>query len=187
VSRVPTELVGRRLTLADYEALPDDQEYEIIDGALYVAPRPLLLHQRLAYAVSKVVAEHAEPAGLGFVVPDADLVVDEHGTYVSPDVMYFTAGQYAAIDPEKMIRVAPTLVVEVLSESTMGRDRLVKRDAYARIGVPHYWMVDRHRRSIVELVLGPDGRYGEREVAAPEVFRPSVFPGLAIDLERLFG
>lgn len=36
---VPAELIGRRLTLADYEALPDDQDYEIIDGVLYVAPR----------------------------------------------------------------------------------------------------------------------------------------------------
>jgi Uma2 family endonuclease len=187
MSMVPAQLIGRRLTLADYEALPDDQDYEIIDGVLYVAPRPFPPHQRVSLSLTIVLVDHAEAAGLGIVMPDADLVVDEHGTYVSPDLMYFPAGQEAEINQEKRIRVVPTLIVEVLSESTMGRDQVTKRDAYAKLGVPHYWMVDRRRRSIAELLLGPDRRYAEREVAAPEVFRPSVFPGLAIDLERLFG
>ena len=57
-----------------------------------------------------------------------------------------------------------------------GRDQVVKRDAYAKIGVPHYWIAHRHHREIAELVLGPNGLYREREVRAPEPFRPALFP-----------
>jgi hypothetical protein len=35
---VPEVITRRCLTLADYEELPDDQDYEIIDGVLYLAP-----------------------------------------------------------------------------------------------------------------------------------------------------
>jgi Uma2 family endonuclease len=34
------------------------------------------------------------------------------------------------------------VVVEVLSRGQRGRDRLLKRAIYARIGIPSFWIVD---------------------------------------------
>jgi Uma2 family endonuclease len=183
---VPAEVLRRRLTLADYEALPDDQEYEIIDGVLYVAPSPFYGHQTILFRLARRIADHADMSGLGQVVLDADLIVDDRGTYISPDVMFFTPEQYARTNPDGKNSVIPELIVEVLSESTLRRDQVVKRDAYARLGVPHYWIVSRAERCIAELILGAEGQYAERQVVTPEQFRPALFPGLAIDLGRLF-
>jgi Uma2 family endonuclease len=36
----------------------------------------------------------------------------------------------------------PVLAVEVLSDFSRSRDRLRKRAAYQRAGLPHYWLVD---------------------------------------------
>lgn len=186
MAMVPAELLRRRLTLADYEALPDDQDYEIIDGVLYVAPSPFYGHQNIAAELITILRVHARAGGLGVVIPDADLIVDDRGTYVSPDVMFFTPEQFARTMPDGKNSVIPELIVEVLSESTLRRDQIVKRDAYAKLGVPYYWIVSRSERCVYELILGADGQYAERQVVAPAQFWPALFPGLAIDLERLF-
>lgn len=116
----------RRLTLDDYLALPDDQDYEILEGVLYVSPRARPKHQRISNRVSVMLTD-LEDQGLGTVIPDADLVVDEHNTYVSPGIMFFVGDRFAGQDQHEMIRIIPDLVVEVLSPSTARRDQQVKR------------------------------------------------------------
>src|SRR5258708_1734188 len=115
---VPELTTRRRLTLADYEALPDDQDYEIIDGDLYLAPRARPDHQIVANEFAVILTMHAWDRGLGVVVPDADLIVDDRNTYISPDIMYFTAERFASIDRQTQIRTIPDLVIEVLSPGT---------------------------------------------------------------------
>lgn len=183
---VPESVVRRRLTLADYEALPDDADYEIIDGVLYVAPRPRPRHQAVAGQLVHILIAHVEATGQGKVIPDADLIIDERNAYVSPDIMYFAGDRLARIDPNEMIRILPDLIVEVLSPATDRRDLLVKRSLYEPLGVPHYWIVDAERSTIRECVLGPGGVYAERAVSIDQPFEPARFPGLQIDLRRVF-
>jgi Uma2 family endonuclease len=46
------------------------------------------------------------------------------------------------------IGIAPDWVCEVISPSTARADRVLKMPAYARIGVPHLWIVDPVLRTI---------------------------------------
>jgi Uma2 family endonuclease len=187
VVAVPEQVTGRRLTFEDYQALPDDQRYEIVKGVLYVAPRPRPLHQRVAYKLGLVLGEEAEQRGLGTVVPDADLVVGEHDVYVAPDIMFFSGDRYSEVDPEGWIRIVPDLIVEISSPSTDMYDERTKRQIYAEIGVPHYWRVDPSSRVVVEGVLGDDGKYGERTWRPGDAaFTPALFPHLQLDLTSIF-
>jgi Uma2 family endonuclease len=183
---VPEAILQRRLTFEDYLALPDDQDYEIVEGVLYVAPRARPRHQRVATQFTLELVNQVERPGRGIVVWDADLIVDERNTYVSPDVMLFLGTRAAQINVDEMIRTIPDLVVEVLSPTSQDYDRGTKRDTYERLGVRHYWIVDPMRQRVLELVLDPTGRYAERETRAPDPFRPALFPDLAIDLTRAF-
>ena len=129
---------------------------------------------------------HAEARGLGFVVPDADLIIDSRNTYISPDIMCFAADRFGAVNRREMIQIVPDLVVEVISPTSGDYDRWTKRRVYAELGVAHYWIVDPDRMTITEHVLEPTGEFSERTVSSPEPFRPILFSDLAIDLAQLF-
>ena len=61
----------------------------------------------------------------------------------------------------------PAFVMEVASPSTAGRDLGVKRDIYARIGVPEYWRLDREGDDYGEPLVGErlvDGVYERIEL-----------------------
>lgn len=180
------ELRRRRLTLEDYNALPDDADYEVIDGVLYVSPRARPGHQMVQGRFIMTVGSHAESRGLGQVIPDADLIIDDRNTYVSPDIMYFSAETWARIDRREQIRVVPAMIAEILSPSTARKDLVKKRREYAAIGVRHYWIVDPDAPGVLELTLGEDGQYQEREIEPGEPFRPALFPDLEIDLATIF-
>lgn len=179
---------ARRLTLEDYNALPDepDCDYEVIDGVLYVTPRARPGHQAIQTALVFELVGYVRPAKLGQVIPDADLIIDGRNTYISPDIMYFSAEKWAQIDPREQIRIAPDLVVEILSPSTARKDIVKKRRQYAAIGVPSYWIVDPEGLGMLELTLGEDSHYTEREIEQSEPFKPALFPDLEIDLTKLF-
>src|SRR5579859_643202 len=106
---VPEVVVKRRLGLEDYLALPDDQDYEIIEGVLYVAPRPRALHQIVAYRLGSALS-FLDERGLGKVVPDADLIIDDRKTYISPDTMVFLGDRLDGVNLQAMISVVPDLI-----------------------------------------------------------------------------
>jgi Uma2 family endonuclease len=63
------------------------------------------------------------------------------------------------------------MVVEVISPDTAVEDRTVKLRLYASVGIPEYWLVDRHptdrRDAIVEFFkLGASGVYERTGQAA---------------------
>src|SRR5687767_1817494 len=167
---VPEQVTGRRLTFEDYQALPDDQRYEIVKGVLYVAPRPRPLHQLVAGNLYFALTLHVRERGLGMVIQDTDLVVPPRDVYVAPDIMFFSGDRFSEVDPEGWIRIVPDLIVEVSSPSTDMYDERIKREIYAEIGVPHYWRVDPSHSTIVEGVLSADGRYREQTWQAGESF-----------------
>jgi Uma2 family endonuclease len=186
MSMVPEMIVRRRLTLDDYLALPDDQDYEIIDGVLYVAPRPTSHHQLVAARLTTILVVNIEDRGQGTIIPDTDLIVDDQDTYVSPDIMVFRGDRFAHVDRNTFIRIIPDLIVEVLSPSTSRRDQIVKRRTYAALGVQQYWIVNPSDQSIVEHTLQKNGEYLERRAGVGEQFQSVAIPDLTIDVERLF-
>lgn len=183
---VPEVIVKRRLGLEDYLALPDDQDYEIIEGVLYVAPRARALHQIVWNRLAYILTGHVEVRGLGVVVQDADLIIDDRKTYISPDTMVFLGNRLDGVNLREMLSVIPDLVVEVLSPSNDQYDLETKRDLYARLGVQHYWVADPSNHAVLEHVLQADGSYRLRRIVSPEPFTPAAFPGLRIDLPYLF-
>ena len=50
----------------------------------------------------------------------------------------------------------PDLLVEIASPGAVGYDRRAKQDAYARAGVPEYWLADPTARTVEVLQLEQD-------------------------------
>lgn len=77
-------------------------------------------------------------------------------------------------------------VCEVLSPATAARDRLHKRNLYARAGVPHYWLIDPDVR-VLEAIALRDGVWVETGVYGDEsVARIPPFEAIELEVGRLF-
>ena len=132
-----------QITWDDVLQMPEDRNrYEAIEGELYVTPAPSSRHQRVSMALA--VALHRILVGGGhgelFHAPYG-VKFPSTGEGVQPDLVFVSGGRREIILPAQ-IEGAPDLVVEILSPSTAGRDRGVKRKLYERQGVGEYWIVD---------------------------------------------
>ena len=125
-----------QLTYADLEALPDDNRYELIDGALLVSASPNTAHQTAVGNLYFLLRLACPEAYQVFTGP-LDWYVDDRNVYV-PDVL---VAQRTDLTERNLPR-PPALAVEVLSPSTRSVDLVRKRAAYQRAGLAHYWVVD---------------------------------------------
>jgi Uma2 family endonuclease len=61
-----------------------------------------------------------------------------------------------------------------------------KRDLYARVGIPEYWVVDLVNRQVVVFRHPEAGRYSHEETVSDRPIAPLAFPDCAIDVPQLF-
>lgn len=163
-------------TYADYARLPDDgMRYEVIRGELFMSPAPRPLHQVVITLISYFLVEFLRVNRLGksFVSPIDVVLPQQLGDPVQPDIV-FIANERLSIVGELNIQGAPDLVMEVLSPSNPEYDRTLKYEIYAEAGVPEYWIIDPHERTIEVFALRDGGyeqlgRYGEGETARSEL------------------
>ena len=146
------EKEARRWTYEEYYRLDDEQRYEIIDGNLLMAPAPDTWHQNWSRKLFRIVDRFAVNHGLGevFYAP-IDIVLDAENT-VQPDLVFVSTAQ-AAIIQRRAIFGTPDLLVELVSPSTVRRDRYDKKDLYARFGVKEYWIGDPANKALEILTL----------------------------------
>jgi Uma2 family endonuclease len=146
-------------TTADLDEMPDDgRRYELVDGVLLVSPAPRWEHQHGGVRLA-VVLDAACPRHLAVLMP-VDVRRGER-TSVQPDLSVVRTEHLVRGEP---FAAVPVLAVEILSPASIGIDRLLKREVYARLGVAHYWIVDLDEPSVTVLDLC-DGTYREQTVA----------------------
>ncbi len=136
-------------TVADYEALPDEQRVELIDGVFYDMSSPQADHQVIAGIIYAQLLQFIRSNGgdcMPFIAPmDVQLDCDDR-TIMEPDV--FVVCDRSKVK-RKRIYGAPDFVIEVLSPSTRRKDITIKINKYSNAGVREYWMIDPRRESIL--------------------------------------
>lgn len=175
------EKQAKRWTYEEYSRLNDDQRYEIIDGNLLMAPAPDTWHQHWTGEIFIILKSYAGRQKLGkILLSPVDVVLDSANT-VQPDLVFVGTANLAIIR-RPAIFGAPDLLVELISPSSVRRDRYDKKELYARFGVKEYWIGDPANRSLEILTLR-EGRY-ELHCAAEEKGKLTslVLPGLEFDL-----
>ena len=182
----------RHYTYGDYRQWPEDERYELIDGAAYLmAPAPSVDHQTVAFEVARQIRNALEDercrvllAPLDVLLPRTQEADDAVDTVVQPDVLVICA-------PEKVtpqaIRGAPDWILEVISPSSASHDQVVKLAAYERAGVREYWLA--HPIDRVLTIYRHDGQaYGRPEVLelAGETAL-TVLPNVVVHWEPVIG
>jgi Uma2 family endonuclease len=177
-------------TYGEYFSWPEDQRYELIDGAAYVmAPAPTRQHQRLVGELLRVVADALEGSRCEVNVAPFDVRPPE-GHEADEDIITVVQPDISVVcDPSKLddkgCRGAPDWVIEVLSRSSAGHDQVRKLALYERHGVKEYWLVHPVDR-VVTIYRLEDGAYGRPVVSELQGHSDCrACPGAKIDWERV--
>jgi Uma2 family endonuclease len=138
------------MTVADLEAMPEDgNRYEVIEGELFVSRAPGLPHQIISGNIFASLWNYLEENPIGVVVTTPGLILSQYSG-VLPDIVFFSHHRGAEIVERERLVAAPEIAIEILSRGTenIARDRVTKRQLYAKHGVKEYWIVDAENRAV---------------------------------------
>lgn len=137
-------------TIADYDALPDEQRVELIDGEYFEMTAPRTIHQSVLYRISYQVMSYIEKNHGScqplFAPVDVQLDGEDENTIVQPDFMIICDKTKVT---EKRVIGAPDFIIEILSPSTREKDMFIKANKYLQTGVREYWIVDTDKEKVI--------------------------------------
>lgn len=181
-----------RYTFADILTWDENERIEIINGEAFMMAAPTTDHQIISGEIFRQLANFLEgkkcraiPAPFAVRLFELDGEAPENvDTMVEPDIS-------VVCDRSKLdkhgCKGAPDMVIEILSPSTLRRDRLVKLNLYQQAGVQEYWIVDPENKAVQVFLQDGSGslriceEYGRKDVA-----KVSVLDGCFIELSKVF-
>lgn len=151
----PEREAMKRATYEDVLNAPENKVAEILDGELFLSPRPALRH---SLAASTLGSALGEPFGRGRGGPGGWWVLDEPELHFGVDVVVtdlagWRRERLPAVPEAPWLSLAPDWVCEVLSPSTARIDRGRKLRVYAEAGVGHLWFLDPNEQTLEVLRL----------------------------------
>ena len=139
------------MTVAELLALPEDAcwQYELVEGRLVRMPASGFEASRIAGRLLAALLTFVEDRGLGAVTgPDGTYDLTQPGdteeTGLVPDVAFVQAAHIpprSSAEYAKALRLAPDLVVEVVSPSQYRPEMRAKAARYLDAGVRLVWTV----------------------------------------------
>ncbi len=177
-------------TYRDILALPDNAVGEIVNGELYVSPRPAPQH---ANAASDLGAElrirfgrpgGADGPGGWLILDESELHLADH--VIVPDIAGWRRERQPKRPKEVYFTIAPDWVCEVLSPSTASLDRVRKMPIYAQHQVGHIWLVDAAER-VLEVYRRAGAQWTRvGAYSDDEAIRAEPFEAIEIQLKHLW-
>jgi Uma2 family endonuclease len=180
---------ARRATYQDLMEVPETKVAELIDGELFVSPRPASPH---AHAASGIGADilgpfHRNPGspplpGGWWILLEPEL---HHGDDVLvPDWAGWRRERMPVMRDVPYFELPPDWICEIVSPSTGRLDRSRKMRVYARERIAHAWLVDPLARTL-EVYHLADGLWTLTAVHdGDDVVRAAPFDAIELTLER---
>lgn len=184
--QVESPVQTRKVTYADYAALPEDgHRYQVIEGELVMTPPPNISHQDSLQSLFRLIDDHVrrEKVGKVYIAP-CDVVLSDTDV-AQPDLLFVSKDRLKIIT-EANVQGAPDLVAEILSPGSARLDKAQKRELYARFGVREYWLVSPEAETIEVLALR--GQAFERLglFGTGDPVRSEVLAGLELKTDMVF-
>jgi Uma2 family endonuclease len=175
------------MTVDDLDAMPEDgNRYEVIEGELFVSRAPGLPHQLVTTNIIGCFLKYLDGNPIGRIVPTPGLILSKYSGVI-PDLVFYSHARGKEIIANDRLNAAPEIVIEILSPGgeNISRDRVAKRQLYAKHGVTEYWIVDSANRAVEVYRLANQSL----ELAAvlrddDEITSPSL-PGFACPLSKI--
>lgn len=184
---------GYGLRKASYEEFLEltkdsDERYELIDGEVFLQASPKTDHQLAQMVLAATLFNYFDGQSCVPMSAPYDITIrrsKDDVNVVQPDLMVICdLGE--KLGEDGYYYGVPTLVIEILSESTRRNDLLKKLNLYMTGGVREYWVVDPKNKQLSIYTFEDQDIQEHLIFKAPEKACSITFPDLAIDLERMF-
>ncbi|MEN6388998.1 MAG: Uma2 family endonuclease [Syntrophomonas sp.] len=184
----------KKISYEEYMELVDssDQRYELIDGEIYLLASPTFKHQIVVNEISGHFYNYFRGKPCRSLTSPLDVRLfgfatkfEEDPNVVQPDVIVIC--DLDKVNESNKYEGIPTLVVEVLSPSTKGKDMVTKLNLYMKSGVLEYWVVNPENKSILQYSFSPERDIESlKSLGKEETIKSGAFTGLEIPLTDIF-
>lgn len=175
--------------------LQDDYiKTEKINGVIYnMSPSGGFMHSQINGNIYFALMKQLKNSICAVSMENLDLYLSDD-EYVIPDIMLICDRNQIKKDK---YRGVPRFVVETLSPATSFKDKTVKKEKYAQLGIDEYWIVSPRERS-VEVHYLEDGQYkmvgsyilvedeDDENYNAETVLTLKAMPSVSIVLKEIF-
>lgn len=150
-------MVATRITVDEFEATCGDERVELVDGVVVNMPMGTPGSASVSATIAVLLGLHVRPRKLGTVLGanTGFVIFPDRETVLAPDAAFIRAGREPRGEARwHFARLAPDLMVEVLSPSDRASDTQAKVALYQDAGVPLVWIVDPQAETVKVLALG---------------------------------
>ena len=184
----------KKIGYEEYMAIVEssDQRYELIDGEIYLLASPSFRHQIVVNEIAWHFNNYFRGKPCRSLTSPFDVRLfgfatkfEEDPNVVQPDVIVIC--DLDKVNESSKYEGVPTLVVEVLSPSTKGKDMSTKLNLYMKSGVSEYWVVNLESKSILQYSFSPARDIDSLKIfGVGETIKSSFFAGLEISWGDVF-
>ena len=176
----------RPITVQEFETMPLEGRWELIDGEPVEMTPSADESSSAGATILGFLAQHVRAGRLGrlYGADGGFVLFPDRPTVRVPDVAFVRAERMPQGQARKSFpRLAPDLVVEVLSPSDRASKVVAKLEMYQEAGVPLIWLVDPEAMTVTVIASG----------TSTKVLRPGdtldgggVLPGFTVPVAEIF-
>lgn len=166
-----------------------EDRYEYIDGEIYLLSSPKAAHQQALSELHGFMYNWFKGKKCKPMLAPFDITLKRNAdnfNIVQPDLMVICDLE-ENLNEKNYYMGVPSLMVEILSESSRGKDAVKKLDLYMSTGVREYWIVNPFSKEVnvflfenFDVAKNITFKNGEKLVSF-------IFEGLEINFEEIFG
>jgi Uma2 family endonuclease len=168
-----------------YENAKD--RYEYIDGEAYLLASPKITHQKVLGNLYMLFRQWFNGKKCTPYLSPFDVTLkkgDNNMNVVQPDLL-------VVCDPDNrnskdIYTGIPSLIVEILSNSSVGIDLIKKLDLYMRTGIREYWIVNYVTREVMVHEFKDNWIANMRTFTKKDRVKSFIFEGFTADIDEIF-
>ena len=186
----PEELIKekptKKMTFEEFlDWCDEDARAEWVEGEVIVFSPAAVHHQELAYFLLSIIKTYARARNLGWAIGAPFLMhLPELNRAREPDIL-FVSEKRREIIHETYLDGPADLVVEIVSEDSLARDRGEKFIEYEKAGVKEYWLLDTERERAEFYQLDEKGHFQAVLPDKEGIYRSKVLSGFWLRISWL--
>lgn len=181
---------GKKASFEEFLQLQkeSEQRYEYIDGEIYLLASPKTTHQRALAELFVIFYNFFQGKKCTPMVAPYDIELrrsPESINFVQPDIMIICDLE-EKLNEDDYYKGVPSLVVEVLSNSTRRKDMIKKLDLYMSCGVNEYWIVNPFNKEVTVYLFEDKNMTNNITYKNNETVQSYIFEGLSAEIKSIF-